>query len=235
MADATVITFLTPSMVAIFSALCMKQPFTSKEQLASLLAMLGVVFVARPAMLFGNAGSEAGDTTSASARLTGTVLALVSATGGAGAFITIRVIGGRANILTMTLYFALSCTVIPGTALLVAPVVDYEQPGLRFGLAQGARQWTLMGGIIVCGVLTQFLLTAGLKADTKSNKAPAMVYTGMLWTAGLDRWVLGERMYWSSVVGCALVVGSAVWMVVQPKPEEAVPVMMELRQRDDVA
>lgn len=255
MADATVITFLTPSMVAIFSALCMKQPFTSKEQLASLLAMLGVVFIARPAILFGNTGSDAadrmpnvsgvGETTSASERLTGTVLALVSATGGAGAFITIRIIGGRANILTTTLYFALSCTVISGMALLVAPVVDYEQPGLRFGLAQGARQWTLMGSIIVCGVLTQFLLTAGLKGETKSNKAPAMVYTGMLWTAGLDRWVLGERMYWSSVVGCALIVGGAVWMVVQPKPEasapaardleEAVPVMMELRQRDDVA
>lgn len=229
LADATVITFLTPSMVAIFSAICMKQPFTRKEQLASLLAMLGVVFIARPAMLFGNPASEVTDRISGvsagedkvppSDRLTGTVLALISATGGAGAFISIRTIGGRANIFTTTLYFAISCTIISGTMLAIAPAVDYDQPQARFGLVEGATQWTLMIGIVICGLLTQLFLTAGLGGETKTNKAPAMVYTGMLWTAGFDRWVFGERMYWSSVVGCTLIVGGAIWMVMQPRPE----------------
>lgn len=207
----------------------MKQPFTRKEQLASLLAMLGVVFIARPAVLFGNPASEAVDRISGvseveekaspSDRLTGTVLALISATGGAGAFISIRTIGGRANIFTTTLYFAISCTIISGTVLAIAPAVDYDQPQVRFGLAEGATQWTLMVGIIICGLLTQLFLTAGLGGETKTNKAPAMVYTGMLWTAGFDRWVFGERMYWSSVVGCTLIVGGAIWMVMQPRPE----------------
>lgn len=253
-------------MVAIFSAVFMKQPFTRKEQLASLLAMLGVVFIARPAVLFGNPVSAVTDSmpnvtateknASASERLTGTVFALVSATGGAGAFITIRTIGGKANILTTTLYFAMTCTAVSGMALLIAPLIDYDQPSVRFGLVEGVTQWTLMIGIVICGLLTQLFLTAGLSGETKTNKAPAMVYTGMLWSAGLDRWVFGEKMYWSSVVGCTLIVGGAIWMVLQPKPEasptstsraahdieagaaattsnEAAPMVMELRQRDE--
>lgn len=231
LADATVITFLTPSMVAIFSAIFRGQPFTRKEQLASLLAMLGVVFIARPAILFGSPVSAVaeqgphatvvGRNSAASDRLTGTVLALISATGGAGAFIAIRSIGDRVSILTTTLYFAVICTIISGTALAIAPLIDYGQPDVRFGLAEGATQWALMAGIVLCGLMTQLLLTAGLGGETKTNKAPAMVYTGMVWTAGFDRWVFGEQMYWSSLVGCTLIVGGAIWMVVQPQPAAA--------------
>lgn len=249
-------------MVAIFSAIFMKQPFTRKEQLASLFAMLGVVFIARPAILFGNPVLAAVDkapnvavmeeNSSASDRVTGVVLALISATGGAGAFITIRNIGARANILTTTLYFAITCTIISGLALTIAPWLEYDQPSLRFGLAEGGTQWSLFVGIVICGLLTQLFLTAGLSGETKTNKAPAMVYTGMLWTVGFDRWVFGEEMYWSSVVGCTLIVGGAVWMVLQPKSEsspkavrdiedaagattseEAAPMILELGQRDE--
>lgn len=238
LADATVITFLTPSMVAVFSATFLKQPFTRKEQLASLLAMLGVVFIARPAMLFGNPGLVAADkqpnlvasqgNTSASDRWTGTVLALISATGGAGALITIRSIGARANIFTTTLYFAISCTIISGVALTIAPWIGYDQPNVRFGLPEGTTQWTLMVGIVICGLLTQLCLTAGIGGETKSNKAPAMVYTGMLWTAGFDRWVFGKEMDWSSVVGCVLIVGGAIWMVMQPRHEASPKVVRDI-------
>lgn len=77
----------------------------------------------------------------------------------------------------------------------------------------------LVSGITVCGFLTQWLQTLGLSSEGKSNKAPAMTYVGMLWTVGFDRWVFGQNMYWTSFLGCALVVGSAVWVVLLPKPE----------------
>lgn len=258
-------------MVAIFSVVFLKQPFTRKEQLASLLAILGVVFIARPAVLFGNPDSVVTDSLPsmtateekalASDRLAGTVLALISATGGTGAIIAIRTIRGRVSILTTTLYFAMTCTVVSGMALVVAPWIDYDQPDMRFGLAEGSTEWLLMVGIVISGLLTQLFMTEGLGGETKSNKAPAMVYTGMLWTAGFDRWVFGETMYWSSVVGCTLIVGGAIWMVLQPKPtveaeagmdrlahdvdlelgaatatsDEAAPMVMELRQGDEAA
>lgn len=241
LADATVITFLTPSMVAAFSAIFLKQPFTRKEQLASLLAMLGVVFIARPAIIFGKSSpstpemppvspvaidghpmaqsSSIREDVTAADRMMGIMLALMSAVGGAGAFITIRAIGKKAHTLTTTSYFALICTLLTGTALGVAPLIGYGQPQLRFALPQGQTQWVLIVAITVCGLLTQLLLTAGIGGETTSNKAPAMVYTGMLWTAGFDRWVFGNKMYWSSIVGCGLIVGGAAWIALEPRSQ----------------
>ena len=51
------------------------------------------------------------------------------------------------------------------------------------------------------------------KGATKSNRATAMVYTQMLFAAGFDRWVFGRTMSGWSVVGCGLIVGSALWAV----------------------
>lgn len=49
---------------------------------------------------------------------------------------------------------------------------------------------------------------------TGANRATAMIYTNMLFSAGFDRWLFGEHMSWVTVVGCALIVGSALWVVV---------------------
>lgn len=241
LADATVITFLTPSIVATFSTIFQNKPFTGKERIASLLAMLGVVFIARPTMLFRTSSAATADVPSVSptlvdgdpmaqpspigedqtadSRLMGIMLALLSAVGGAGAFISIRAIGSRAHTLTTTSYFSALCTVFSATALLIAPLIGYGQPQLGFGLPQDQTQWLLILAITICGMLTQLLMTAGIGGETKTNKAPAMVYTGMIWTAGFDRWVFGKEMYWSSIVGCALIVGGAAWIAIQPKPE----------------
>ncbi|KAI3400017.1 hypothetical protein diail_4851 [Diaporthe ilicicola] len=247
LADASVVTFLTPSIVGFYSAIFLRQPYTRKEQLASLVALAGVVFIARPSFLFGSfspSGSSSpptgiespapvvaggGNTTAqisaegngnAAHRLTGILFALLSAFGGAGAFIAIRAIGDRCHVLTTTNFFAGCCTLISATALAIAPVVGYDQPHVRFGLPHDSKQWILVSMITSCGFLAQWFLTAGLGSEQRSNKAPAMVYTGMLWTAGFDRFFLGQNMYWSSLLGCALIVGSAVWVVAMPKPRD---------------
>lgn len=248
LADATVITFLTPPMVGLFSAVFLHQPYTRKEQLASLVALLGVIFIARPSFLFGHlsylpssgrtsqptievtpisamtgdgdhTASSMGDETAAR-RLTGILLALLSALGGAGAFITIKSIGDNAHVFTTTNAFSACCTVISAAALTMAPLIGYDQPQLCFVLPQDLRQWVLVSAIIFCGFLTQWLVTMGISNEGRSNKAPAMVYVGMLWTVGFDRWVFGQDMYWSSFLGCALIIGSAIWVLLMPKTED---------------
>ncbi|KAG8160206.1 hypothetical protein KVR01_009742 [Diaporthe batatas] len=181
LADASVVTFLTPTIVGFYSAIFLGQPYTPL-------------------------------------RLTGILFALLSAFGGAGAFIAIRAIGDRCQVLTTTNSFAVCCTLISATALAIAPLVGYDQPHIRFGLPHDPRQWFLVSMITVCGFLAQWFLTAGLGSENKSHKAPAMVYMGMLWTTGFDRFFLGHSMYWTSLLGCALIVGSAVWVVAMPKP-----------------
>lgn len=238
LADASVVTFLTPSIVGFYSAIFLRQPYARKEQLASLVALAGVVFIARPSFLFsdlspsspsspapgvadgGHATAQhpVEDNENAAYRLTGILFALLSAFGGAGAFIAIRAIGDRCQVLTTTNFFAACCTLISAAALAIAPIVGYDQPHIRFGLPHNPRQWFLVSMITFCGFLAQWFLTAGLGSEKKSQKAPAMVYTGMLWTAGFDRFFLGQTMHWSSPLGCALIVGSAVWVVAMPKP-----------------
>ncbi|KAI8625864.1 hypothetical protein F5Y19DRAFT_239690 [Xylariaceae sp. FL1651] len=52
LAEATVITFLAPNIAGYLCHVFLKDPFTRTEQLASLLALGGVVLITRPASLF---------------------------------------------------------------------------------------------------------------------------------------------------------------------------------------
>lgn len=240
LSDATVITFLTPSMIAGYSALFLGQPFPKKEMAASFVAMAGVVFIARPVAIFGalpkddvpsvapgigdvHPGTPPStlddDARAASERLIGIILCLISAVGGAGALLSVKMIGTRASVLTTTSYFACISALVSTTILILAPVFNIDQPELHFALPNGLDQWLFVGVITVCGLATQLLMTLGVGSEGRSNKAPAMLYTGMLWTAGFDRWAFGKEMHWTSIVGICLIVGGALFMALQPKPQ----------------
>ena len=52
--DATVLTFLIPTLTALVCFLWLREPFTPREALAALIAFSGVLLVARPTWLFPN-------------------------------------------------------------------------------------------------------------------------------------------------------------------------------------
>jgi drug/metabolite transporter (DMT)-like permease len=52
LADATVITFLSPVIACGVCAYILKEPFTRTEQVAATLSLLGVVLIARPTAIF---------------------------------------------------------------------------------------------------------------------------------------------------------------------------------------
>jgi drug/metabolite transporter (DMT)-like permease len=52
LADATVITFLSPVIACGVCAYILKEPFTRTEQIAASLSLIGVVMIARPTALF---------------------------------------------------------------------------------------------------------------------------------------------------------------------------------------
>lgn len=231
-------------MIAIYSAIFLKEPFPRKEMVASGIAMLGVVFIARPAGIFGAAphstipsvSPSIGDghpiptppptpnappndnddeARQAAERLMGIALGILSAVAGAGALITVKRIGTRVSVLTTTSFFALISTLVTAAAMLFG-----VPGGLRFALPRGGAQWGYVGAITACGLATQLLLTRGLSSGRGGRRAPAMLYTGMLWTAVFDRVVFGKSVAWTSVVGCGLIVGGAVFIVLQPKQQE---------------
>ncbi|KAK0670918.1 putative AAA family ATPase pontin [Cercophora samala] len=233
LAEATVITFLAPCVAGYICHLLLKDPFTRREQIASFIALGGVVLIAKPTSLFSSPSDSnppsteegshhpPGDNATPTQRLFAILVALLGVLGAAGAYSTIRWIGKRTHPLITVNYFSVFSTVVSTTALLICPLLDIGQPAIRFGFPSSGYQWFLLGSLGICGFGLQFLLTAGL-AGEKSNRATAMVYTHMLFAAGFDRWVFGHTMGLWSVMGCALILGGAMWAALGKKKVEEV-------------
>jgi len=235
LAEATVITFLAPSVAGFACYLVLREPFTRNEQIGTVIACFGVVLIAHPASLFsGDSASTVPEQlgpgngtatlalpgldhqTTTTERLTAIGVAILGVFGAAGVYTTIRWIGKRAHPLISVNYFAASNTVVCTIALTAAPLLDVGQPVLQWGLPQTGRQWLFMVLLGIFGFIMQFLMTAGLRID-RSNRANAMVYTHMLFAAAFDRFIFGNVMGWMSLAGCGLIIGSALWVVLTKK------------------
>jgi drug/metabolite transporter (DMT)-like permease len=236
LADATVITFLAPSVAGFACHILIGERFTRIEQIASLISLLGVILIARPTSFFHLPGaetppdsfptkhpnvthSEAGydfPIPTASQRLSGIGVALLGVAGAAGAYTTIRWIGKHAHPLISVNYFAIWCTFISAIVLATAPHLPapFTAPEIHFALPETVKQWGMLAFLGTCGFITQFLMTAGL-AYEKSNRATNMVYTNMLFALLFDRWIFGTVPAVWSLLGSALILGSAVYVAVK--------------------
>ncbi|KAI1750571.1 hypothetical protein F4782DRAFT_242584 [Xylaria castorea] len=241
LAEATVITFLAPLLAGYWCHLFLRDPYTRTEQLASFLALGGVVLITRPTSLFSNAVQEEGavataleaianvtaiaaqgsettgsamvdsPTPTTSERIGAIGVALLGVLGTSVAFTTLRAIGRRAHTLISVNYFSTACLIVSFSVLSLAPYLDIGQPDLRLAFPSSIRQWGLVLVITLCGFATQVLITKGLAAE-RSNRATAMTYTQMLFAAGFDRFVWGTTMGWVSATGCAMIIAGAVWV-----------------------
>ncbi|KAK7977818.1 integral membrane protein DUF6 [Apiospora saccharicola] len=276
LAEAVVISFLAPTLAGYLCHVLMHDRFTRREQLASFLALSGVVLIARPISLLaagtpvddpsgmgwtdrlqsgfystwggsnntsgavGGGKPTIGTEPAPADRLLAIMSALIGVLGGALTIVTLRKIGTRVHTLISVNYFSVGCVVVTTIALALGPVLDLDQPLMRFAPPASWRQAGLLVLISVCGFSTQFLMTSGIAVASSSppdddgddrvegaerrhtkkgkttgaNRATAMIYTNMLFSAGFDQWLFGEHMSWVTVVGCALIVGSALWVVV---------------------
>lgn len=235
LADATVITFLAPGIAGLVCYFLLKEPFTRTEQLATLVALMGVVLIAQPAALFSKSSNdedasspeapEAGGThlpgldheATPEERLVAVGIALLGVCGAAGAFTTLRMIGQRTHPLISVNAFAVISTCICTAVLVAAPLLDLGQPALRWMWPASSKAWFLLLILGALGFVMQYLLTSGLASD-KSNRANAMVYTHMLFAVSFDRWVFHHKMNMTSFGGCALILGSAVGVILLKKP-----------------
>jgi drug/metabolite transporter (DMT)-like permease len=168
LADATVITFLAPSLACWACSYLINEPFTRMEQIAAYISLAGVVLIARPTSLFASFGSDSppasgdGDlqlqpnSTLAEpnmrdyehvtpAQRAGAVgIGLLGVLGSACAFTTIRWIGKRAHPLISVNYFAVWCTIV-STVMMIA------LPGVGFLLPSGWKEWGYLIFLGICG------------------------------------------------------------------------------------
>ncbi|XXH04472.1 hypothetical protein Hte_010888 [Hypoxylon texense] len=224
--DATVISFLVPTMTAFICFIALREPFTVREATAGLVAFAGVLFIARPTFLFPRhsevlprenaarlfvADQSKGIVPSVPAtpaeRSIAVLLAVIGSFAAAAAYSTIRVIGKRAHSLVSVNYFAVLATVGSCFFILVHPDLHFEIP-------QNATQWILLVAIGVAGFLLQFLLTEGLQRE-KAGRATNLIYTQMVFALVLERVVWGTTPPAESLFGSALIIGSAIWVSLQ--------------------
>lgn len=246
LSEATVITFIAPNLAGYWCHIFLKDPYTRTEQLASFLALGGVVLITKPASLFSAAIRGEGTTQVAlealvnataveiqrsettgptivdaqrlttSQHLNAIGVALLGVLGTSFAFTTLRAIGKRAHPLLSVNYFNSLCVIVTSSVLCLAPYLDIGQPELRFAFPSSLYQWGLLLLVTASGLILQVLTTKGLAAE-RSNRATAMTYTQVLFAAGFDRLVWGTTMSWTSTTGCMLIIAGAIWVATGKK------------------
>lgn len=217
LAEATVFRFLVPLVTAWVCHIVLGQPFTRKQLTAGLLALVGVVIMAHPTVLFGkvdndgNAHATTGDggldAVTPAQRFFAIIMSLASVFGASGAYTVIRVMGDRAHALVSVSYFALVATVGASAALVALPGIGFVKP-------RSAKEWVLMAAMGFLGFALQFLLTKGLQLD-KSPKATSMLYAQVVFALGFDWAIWGVLPSGWSWFGGAIVVASTLWSALQ--------------------
>ncbi|KAF2467067.1 uncharacterized protein BDR25DRAFT_235830 [Lindgomyces ingoldianus] len=240
LADATVVTFLAPSLACWACSYFINEPFTRMEQIAAYVSLFGVVIIARPTSLFSASRNSEAPAPSASSNVNfvptpanttqpsslpagaydsvtpgqraGAVgMAMLGVLGAAGAYTTIRWIGKRAHPLISVNYFALWCTI-------VSIVMMLSLPGVGFLLPSGLKDWCYLFFLGICGFVMQFLLASGLQYE-KSSRATNMVYTQMLFALAFDKIVWGTTPGALSIIGSSLILGSAIFVAMHKEHE----------------
>ncbi|OBT53399.1 hypothetical protein VE04_06737 [Pseudogymnoascus sp. 24MN13] len=222
LAEATVFRFLVPIVTAWACSIFLGEIFSSRDLLAGVVALVGVIFIAHPSSLFGPAANDNIprpsdiDHVSPAQRLLAITASLLGVLGASGAYTMIRVIGTRAHALISVNYFAVLGTFGSAAALLAVP-------GMTFTMPHGTREWVLMVLLGVLGFALQFLLTAGLQLD-RSSKATSMLYTQVLFALSFDFAIWGVLPGGWSLFGGAIVIASTLWSALsKPTKHAATP------------
>ena len=148
--------------------------------MASFLALVGVVFIARPASLFkggaggaehgggvGGGGNNGTSSTESSRpfsdppaptphqHLLAIGISMLGVLGGCISMTSIRWIGTRAHPLISVNYFSIWCSIVSLVMVAAVPSVGFRLPG-------NWQEWMLLASLGSCGFVMQYLLTAGL-------------------------------------------------------------------------
>ncbi|KAK7894113.1 hypothetical protein LTR67_006816 [Exophiala xenobiotica] len=181
LSEATVLTFLSPILSCYLCTFIIPgETFSRQQQLAGLVSLIGVIFIAQPASLLSSSSTTATETSTPSVtsptsnstvvdsssssqrdgptshqHLVAIGIAMIGVIGSTGVFTAIRAIGTRAHAFISINYFSIWCTIVSLFCLIVFPDVKFRLPA-------NLIEWSLLISLGFCGFVMQFLLTAGL-------------------------------------------------------------------------
>jgi drug/metabolite transporter (DMT)-like permease len=171
LADATVLTFLSPGIANWACSKLINEPFSRGEQLGTLISFVGVIFIAKPVSLLGGTGNSAtppatgnGDVAptngtevgahgadasnfenvTSSQRLMAVGIAMIGVLGSSAVYTAIRAISTRAHPLISVNYFATWC-------FIVSIVAQTFLPGVGWVLPANLKEWGYLIFLGTCG------------------------------------------------------------------------------------
>lgn len=242
-ADATVITFIIPTVTALVCWVWLREPFTLQEALAGLVAFTGVLFVARPPWLFPSAPLDpisgepskprddpsSGSVTSLAIGILGvsspnlppvspeqrTIALLLAVLGTFGAAIAYSTI----RVIGKRAHSLISVTYFAFLSTVGSALIILVHPDLTFLTPESPGQWGLLAIIGLTGFALQFLLTEGLQRE-KGGRATNLTYLQLVFALVVERVIWGTTPPFESLFGAMLIIGAAVWVSLQKNTEK---------------
>ncbi|KAH9119317.1 hypothetical protein LEN26_000682 [Aphanomyces euteiches] len=201
LADASCIIFTSPVMTFLLGAIFLGERIKPLDFGLAILCFVGVVFVARPTFLFGDAPQQDAHHGSKWAVLAGLAGAMCQAS----AYTSIRRIKDI-NFLVVIHYFMLTLAVLSA-----AWILTFEG-GFKLNLPQSVW-WSCLGSGFL-GFVGQLFMTKGFQLEN-IGIASVMRYLDIVFVFIWDTTLLHEKISVWSFVGAAIILSSAVAIAVR--------------------
>lgn len=182
-ADVAILNRTSPAFVTLFAAIFLKEKITRIQIPVILLCFGGAYISMRPAF---------------DSNFLPLLLALLSAVTSGIAYTAVAYGKGRVSALTVIFHFSLFSTVVGGLQMI---------PSFVIPSARDALFLILIG---ITGGFGQIALTCAYQM-APAAEISIYQYTGIIFTALMGYWVLGETLTATSVIGGLMIAGAALW------------------------
>jgi drug/metabolite transporter (DMT)-like permease len=191
LAEATVLQYLHPAITALLAGLFLREVITPRILIATAISLVGVVLVARPTLLFGEAAVPL--------EPIWVMAAIGGATFSAAAYVVVRRLSQHEDPLVIVFYFPL--VTVPLAIPTMLP---------NFVWPEGI-DWLLLLGVGLTTQVGQVSLTRGL-AILPASQGTALSYLQVAFAAIWSVMIFGEDLDGWTLAGGALVISSAFWL-----------------------
>jgi len=190
LAEATVLQYMNPVWAAFLAAAVLAERIGRREVALVVVALGGVILIARPTFLFGGPSPPL-DVFAVSLGLLGAALS-------GAAYVGVRELSRTEHPLVIVLYFPL--VTVPASLPFAMANLVWPSP----------REWLLLLGVGITAQVGQIYITRGLRREP-AGRATAMGYLqvvfatlwGLLFFAEFpDRWAIAGSL---TILGCTLV------------------------------
>ena len=193
-AEATVLQYLSPLFTVFLAALFIGERLTRAVLLPTMICLIGVILVARPAFIFGGMAGEL-DPVAVAVALFGAIMA-------AAAYVTVRQASRTEHPLVIVFYFPLIST----PAAIPFVISDFVWPH--------GWEWMLLLGVGVTTQIAQVYLTRGLALEP-AGRAMTISYVQILFAAAWGALFFAEIPGLLSLAGSALVIGGTLYIALR--------------------